>query len=198
MTVVQLGPCSVEYPAHDANWQGRRRPTARAPTKEPADPASRGTGRGFHTHKKGRREHAKLPLHAPQPRVWLASSSAHRERATHRTTRRPYDGIRFVGREVTSLRADDQGGRANPPTIVELPWAPRAQEGRQQLTSSRCKFCRRSNQPKMVQASMDLNHFRFVLGASSHRSAAVGAGVLLSLHVYSRGPRLYVGPGPVA
>ena len=100
-------------------------------------PRHRRTGRGFHTHKKGRREHAKLPLHAPQPRVWLASSSAHRERATHRTTRRPYDGIRFVGREVTSLRADDQGGRANPPTIVELPWAPRAQEGRQQLTRHR-------------------------------------------------------------
>ena len=100
-------------------------------------PRHRRTGRGFHAHKKGRREHAKLPLHAPQPRVWLASSSAHRERATHRTTRRPYDGIRFVGREVTSLRADDQGGRANPPTIVELPWAPRAQEGRQQLTRHR-------------------------------------------------------------
>ena len=49
----------------------------------------------------------------------------------------------------------------------------------------------------MVQASMDLNHFRFVLGASSHRSAAVGAGVLLSLQVYSRAARLYVGPSPV-
>ena len=103
-------------------------------------PRHRRTGRGFHTHKKGRREHAKLPLHAPQPRVWLASSSAHRERATHRTTRRPYDGIRFVGREVTSLRADDQGGRANPPTIVELPWAPRAQEREKRSSNGRRHF----------------------------------------------------------
>ena len=110
-------------------------------------PRHRRTGRGFHTHKKGRREHAKLPLHAPQPRVWLASSSAHRERATHRTTRRPYDGIRFVGREVTSLCADDQGGRADPPTTVELPWALRAQErekgssnGRRQLIIAASSF----------------------------------------------------------
>ena len=44
----------------------------------------------------------------------------------------------------------------------------------------------------MVQASMDLNHFRFVLGASWDRSAAVGAGVLLSLHVYSPCPGLCV------
>ena len=54
-----------------------------------------------------------------------------------------------------------------------------------------------SNQPKLVQASMELNHFRIILGASWDRSAAVGAGVLLSLQVYSPGPGLYVGPSPV-
>ena len=44
---------------------------------------------------------------------------------------------------------------------------------------------------------MELNHFRIILGASWDRSAAVGAGVLLSLQVYSPGPGLYVGPSPV-
>jgi len=52
----------------------------------------------------------------------------------------------------------------------------------------------------LVQA-YDLNHANSLGGSwekpGPHRSAAVGAGVLLSLHVYSPGPGLYVGPSPV-
>ena len=130
------GPCLVEYPAHDANWQGRRRPTARAPTKEPADPGTDERDEAsIHIRKGGE---STPSSHCTHHRVVeRPQRKSHTPGATHRTTRRPYDGIRFVGREVTSLRADDQGGRANPPTIVELPWAPRAQEGRQQLTRHR-------------------------------------------------------------